>query len=204
MNYGLPYQGNKSKIVNEILEFIPSAENFVDLFAGGCAVTHAAMISGRWKKFISNDILGTPEAFLYAIKGGSRKLHRIVTREEFHLIKEKTDPESILLRIIWSFSNDQKSFLYGKNVEKIRLAASEMIVSDDMKTRRLAYRKFIKLLNETGIPKRPDLESLERLVSLERLERLERLEVHKKDYRQIQIQTIQRLLKNVCLFMNPS
>jgi site-specific DNA-adenine methylase len=39
MNYGVPYKGSKNLIVTKLAEAIPGAENFYDLFAGGCAVT---------------------------------------------------------------------------------------------------------------------------------------------------------------------
>ena len=55
MTYGLPYMGSKNKIARDIVEQLPSAEYFVDLFCGGCAVTHAAILSGKYKKFIIND-----------------------------------------------------------------------------------------------------------------------------------------------------
>lgn len=46
MTFGVPYQGSKNKIVPWVLHHLPAAESFVDLFAGGCAVTHGAMLSG--------------------------------------------------------------------------------------------------------------------------------------------------------------
>ena len=42
--YGLPYMGSKSKHADWVIEHLPAAENFYDLFAGGCAVTHAALL----------------------------------------------------------------------------------------------------------------------------------------------------------------
>lgn len=41
MRYGLPYQGSKNKIAEWVISNLPKAEHFYDLFAGGCAVTHA-------------------------------------------------------------------------------------------------------------------------------------------------------------------
>ena len=37
--YGLPYKGSKSKIAAKIFECFPDAENFYDLFAGGCGMS---------------------------------------------------------------------------------------------------------------------------------------------------------------------
>lgn len=47
MIFGVPYRGSKNKIVPWVLHHLPAAEAFVDLFAGGCAVTHGAMLSGQ-------------------------------------------------------------------------------------------------------------------------------------------------------------
>ena len=54
--YGLPYQGSKNTIAEWILEKMPPAVMFFDLFAGGCAITHAAILSNKYKIFHVNDI----------------------------------------------------------------------------------------------------------------------------------------------------
>lgn len=54
MSYGLPYKGNKSAIADWIIEHLPRAETLVDLFCGGCAVTHAALVSGKYAHIIAN------------------------------------------------------------------------------------------------------------------------------------------------------
>ena len=56
--YGLPYQGSKNAIAKWIIDQLPAAEHFYDLFAGGCAVTHAAIESGKYKHVHANDIQG--------------------------------------------------------------------------------------------------------------------------------------------------
>ena len=43
MTYGVPYQGSKQRIAPDIVRMLPSGDVFVDLFAGGCAMTHAAL-----------------------------------------------------------------------------------------------------------------------------------------------------------------
>lgn len=53
--YGLPYQGSKNAIARAIIDTLPGANIFIDLFAGGCAVTHAAMESGKYRRVIAND-----------------------------------------------------------------------------------------------------------------------------------------------------
>ena len=53
--YGVPYQGSKNSIAVEIVNALPSGSRFVDLMAGGCAITHAAMTSGKYNLFYAND-----------------------------------------------------------------------------------------------------------------------------------------------------
>ena len=58
MRYGLPYKGSKNAIAEWVVDRLPEAENFYDLFCGGCAVTHAAMMTKKYKNFLINDIEG--------------------------------------------------------------------------------------------------------------------------------------------------
>jgi len=39
----IPYMGSKQQIVKQLLEQIPTAENFYDLFGGGGSVTEGAL-----------------------------------------------------------------------------------------------------------------------------------------------------------------
>jgi len=58
MSYGVPYKGSKNLIAAKLAEAIPGAANFYDLFAGGCAVTHRMMETGRFKRYFANDFNG--------------------------------------------------------------------------------------------------------------------------------------------------
>lgn len=53
-NYGVPYVGSKSRIAKWLIEQLPAAPVLVDAFAGGCAITHAALESGKFDRVISN------------------------------------------------------------------------------------------------------------------------------------------------------
>ena len=52
MRYGVPYKGSKNQIARWIIDILPSADTFVDLFAGGCSVTHVAILSNKYKNII--------------------------------------------------------------------------------------------------------------------------------------------------------
>lgn len=145
MNYGLPYMGSKNRIARDIVEQLPSAEYFVDLFCGGCAVTHAAMLSGKYKKFIVNDIApDMPRLFVDAINGKYRNEKRWISREDFERLKD-TDA---YVRTCWSFGNNGKSYLWNDETAGAKLLACKMILSDNWSERWQAYIDFIKYLQD--------------------------------------------------------
>ena len=52
MNYGLPYKGSKSKICDFLVSNFPDSHTFVDVFSGGCSVTHKCMLEQKYKNYI--------------------------------------------------------------------------------------------------------------------------------------------------------
>lgn len=52
----MPYKGSKNKIAEKLIGVLPSAEYFVDLFGGGGAMSHCALLSGKYKHIIYNEI----------------------------------------------------------------------------------------------------------------------------------------------------
>lgn len=119
MNYGLPYMGSKSKIVKHIVPLFPSADNFVDLFAGGGAVTHYAMTTAKYKHFIFNDINPLmPKAFKMALNGAFENEKRWISRDEFFRLRD-TDP---YVAICFSFGNNLSNYMYSKDIEPVKEA----------------------------------------------------------------------------------
>ena len=202
-SYGLPYQGSKNKIAEFIISKLPRAEHFYDLFAGGCAVTHCALLSGKYNYVHANDIqIKYPQLFYDAAHGKYRNENRVITRDEFFMFKD-TDA---LVELCWSFGNGRTTYLWDRNIEEIKQAACSVIMSDDMINRRLYFYEFIKKLKSIIYVEENDkliqlktLESLERIQCLERLERiqclerlgemhiLERLYISGKSYNEVEI-----------------
>ena len=128
MRYGLPYKGSKSRIVDELLTVMPPAEHFYDLFCGGCAVAHAAMLSGKWGTVHINDINPMmPEAFVKAINGGFNGEDRWISHEDFFRLRD-TDPYA---SICFSFGNDLKSYCYARELEPYKKAMHYAVFFDD-------------------------------------------------------------------------
>ena len=202
-NYGLPYQGSKNKIAEFIISKLPRAEHFYDLFAGGCAITHCALLSGKYNYVHANDIqIKYPQLFYDAAHGKYRNENRVITRDEFFILKDS----DALVELCWSFGNGRTTYLWDRNIEEVKQAACKVIMSDDMINRRLYFYEFIKKLKSIICVDENDklirlktLESLERLPSLERLERiqgleclgemhiLERLDISGKSYNEVEI-----------------
>lgn len=128
MIYGLPYMGSKNKIASDIVKQLPPAEYFVDLFCGGCAVTHAAILSGKYRKFIINDISGDmPQLFVDSLRGKFRDETRWISREDF----EKQKDTDAYIRCVWSFGNNGQTYLYNKEIEPWKKALHYARVSHD-------------------------------------------------------------------------
>lgn len=121
MRYGIPYKGSKNSIAEWIIAELPEAETFVDLFMGGGSVTHAAMLSDKYKKFIINDIdERMPKLFIDCIHGKyTLENHQEwISREEFF---KKKDADAYIA-LIWSFGNNGKDYLYSKEIEPFKKA----------------------------------------------------------------------------------
>ena len=122
--FGISYMGSKNKIVKALISQLPSAKFFIDLFAGGCAMTHGAMLSGKYERFIVNDIGDAPSLFQRAINGEFRDEKRWISRDDFFALKD-SDP---YVRYIWSFGNKGANYLYSKEIEPYKKAFWEFAV----------------------------------------------------------------------------
>ena len=186
MVYGIGYQGSKSQIVEEIIEFLPRGKRLVDLCGGGFAVTHCAMLRGKWEKYLYNEYnSGLVELIKRSIKGEYNYgvfTPRWISREEF---KEKKEKDSYV-KYVWSFSNNGFTYFCGKDKEEIAKSLhnyvvykkkneyiennykeiDKYVVSEDISTRRKELGRYFKEL--TGERKRQ--------------EQLERLEITNKSY----------------------
>ena len=119
MNFGLPYKGSKNRIAKKILDVLPAAPVLYDVFCGGCAITHAALLSGKYSRVVANDINGMiPHAFETAMKGGFRNEDRWISRGDFQRLY-KTDP---YVAICFSFGNNLHEYCYARELEPYKRA----------------------------------------------------------------------------------
>lgn len=200
--YGLPYMGSKNAIAPWVLSYIPKAENFYDLFCGGCAITHCAIETGKYNNLFINDINGAlPHGFLDCINGKYRNDFRWISHEDFDAMKGKGD---LLVDICFSFGNNyMKGYAYSREIEPFKKAVHYYVcfgdgslfldlfgicLPDSTNTQdaefRMSYVK--KLIGRMGdLPQH--LSSLDRLQSLERLFAIDA----------IRSKTVQRSVSNI-------
>ena len=208
-NYRLPYMGSKNNIAYSIMMTIaqkkPKAKYFFDIFGGGASMSLMAKQFGL-KVFYTEKDAGIVNLLNY-LKDNKipKEWIKWIDREEFKNCLGKNDPYSVFVSVVWSFGNDRKAYLFGKDIEELKRLAFEVIVNKDneclnklrkatkldlkmprekkLHDRRLNFSKQIKTLKafNRGCPELIQIQSLtqleccSRLASLERLQQLEYL-----------------------------
>lgn len=187
MKYGLPYKGSKNKLAERIVRLLPQRTHLVDLFCGGCAVSHAALLMGKYEHIHINDINWMcPTLFIDALNGKYNNETRWISREDFFRLRD-TDP---YVAVVWSFGNNLRDYLYSKEIEPLKKAIHyAMFFSDyslgkelghdlsfidpikDLQKRYLAVRRYF---NKLGHFQQQSFEGgqNQRLQSVEAMERL--------------------------------
>lgn len=128
MNYGMPYMGSKNKIAEKIINALPRAKHFYDLFGGGGAITHCALLSGKYKYIHYNELDPLVyKGFKMFINGKFKTENRWISREDFLKLKD-TDP---YVAFCFSFGNDLKTYCYEKNRESFKKAVHYSICFND-------------------------------------------------------------------------
>ena len=127
-NYGLPYTGSKSRIAHWVIDNLPGGRVLIDAFAGGCSITHRALLSQKWQTVIANDInVKYPQLFIDAMHGKYRDERRWISREDFERLKS----QDAFVACCWSFGNNLKTYMYSQGIEPYKRALHYAIVLDD-------------------------------------------------------------------------
>lgn len=204
-SYGIRYMGSKNALAERIVALLPPASHLIDVFAGGCAVTHCAMKSGKWQHVHANDInemiVG---AFLRAINGEFIGERRWVSHEEFNRVRY-TDAYAA---ICFCFGGNLRRYAYSPANENLKRSLHSAIVLGDpapfcaltgidltpvltISDLRERYIAAKHLTRENG--KRIDLESFERLTRINSLatafseEEKHRLTIGSVDFENVEV-----------------
>ena len=127
--YGVSYQGSKAQIAEDIINELPIGNRLVDLFGGGFAISHCALLSGKYKYVYYNDY--NPlivDLVKNAIQGKYNEKPKFITREEFLKNKDKDG----YIKYIWSFGNNGIDYLFGKDKEIFKKQGHELVVNKDL------------------------------------------------------------------------
>ena len=138
-SYGLPYTGSKNRLAAKIIRHLPEADTLVDGFFGGGAITHCAMAHNKYKNYIANDIRTTPQFFKECIEGKHSNDLRWISADDFMT----SSRDDWFVRLIWSFSNNCNTYLYGKNTEAYKKAFHYAICFDDFSLLEELYCDFV-------------------------------------------------------------
>lgn len=222
--YGMPYMGSKNGIVSligDVLERHPDKHVFIDLFCGGFAVSHYVLEKRPNTLVLANDKNKYTIALLKKVlyEGLPSKVYEFIDRTTFQDILSNPDNYEDwyvgYAQTLWSFGNNQKTYLYGKTVESIKHSIHKALVDNiwdetikdienevpeeiksmsykENKEKRNMFMRYVK----DYLKRQSDKESLEHLHNLARfqhavnLERLQSLEWSKSLKR---LQSLERL-----------
>lgn len=198
---GIPCMGSKRRLAKAIIDYIilhnPNAKYFYDLFGGGCAISLEALKRKQFKEVYYNELnTGVVNLLKHLIKNGiTDDMYNWVSRSEFEKSKNKDDYWGGLVKTCWSFGNNQKNYLFGKDVELIKKLGHKIAVDNSN-----ISREKLNFLLKTDIPKeihslktmnerRLYLSKFGRNNELQQLERLERLGIQNKSFDEVRIKT---------------
>lgn len=205
--FGIPYMGSKGGIAEHIIAQLPEAENFYDLFGGGFSITHCALLSKKWKNYHFNEINSDLVTLIKDAISGKYNYEvfkpKFISSEEFK--QNLNDP---YVRVCWSFGNNQKDYLFNKEIEPYKKSMHNAVIfgefdetakkvfgfdkwnGETIKERRFILRSVVKK-DIGGEPRQ--LQRLERLQQLERLQRLQQLQQLQQLERLQQLEQLERL-----------
>ena len=215
---GIPYQGNKARLVPQFGPLLPKADHFFDLFGGGGSVS-CWLLQNRQNDYGQmhyNEILTPVAQLLQDVIAGKYSYSTFkplwVSREQFHAEKE-TDG---YVRQCWSFGNDGQSYLFGETIEPYKRQMHDAVVfgifsdlakdvlqiaswdTEDITERRLFLRRKIEHYRKTNtlppcLHRFLSCAQLQHLQQLDRLKQLEQLQHLQQLDRLKQLEQLQRL-----------
>lgn len=194
--YGLPYQGCKRAIANQLMQTMhqikPKAKYFYDLFGGGATMSAMALQWG-FTVFYNELDLGIYNLVTF-LKSNPvpPQWYEPVSREQFHRIKNLTDPKSVAQSLCWSFSNNRLNYLWSTQIEALKM---NLYIKKIHSLYPQIYKPsdYIFCTDEqagqTLLESAGRLQSLNALRRLESLRRLERWETSNLSFADVYIRT---------------
>lgn len=154
---GLPYMGGKrklaSKIVDTILQHYPYTEYIYDVCGGGGAITFETIQRPQIKQVFYNDLNKGVVELLKKIQrdGVTEEMHQWVSRDTFMKHKNDDDWFGGFCKVVYSFGNDQKGYLFGKTVEQYKKWYHETVVYKIDRTPEMTFYVKQYVLDKYGV-----------------------------------------------------
>lgn len=125
--------GSKRKLLPELAKLFPRADNFYDLFGGGFSVSHyiAENFSYKFKEIYSNELNPmNVTLFKRGLNGEFNEENfdfKWISRDEFEANKDLDG----YIRYIWSFGNNGRSYMYGRDIEESKRQIHQAVCHND-------------------------------------------------------------------------
>jgi site-specific DNA-adenine methylase len=215
----IPYMGSKRKSAGKIYQTIknlnPNGKILVDLFCGGFAISEYFIKNG-WSVIANDKNKYVIELLKKALSGYFNEkvfIPGFITREKFkNVLKNKNKYEDWFVgyvMCIWSFGNNQKTYLFSKEKELYKKAGQELVINKNPEPIRslvpnisekyidgiLKQGNWHKRRRALGIVVNKVLKNKKksRIFQLERLEQLERLQRLEQMLQMERLQQLERL-----------
>ena len=131
---GIGYMGSKRKLSGEIVDHIltarPNTKYVWDLFGGGGAISFEFLQRPQIERVVYNELnTGVVELLRKIQKDGiTPEFYQWVDRDTFNKHKNDDDWFGGLCKVVWSFGNDQKNYMFGKHIEQYKKEFHELVV----------------------------------------------------------------------------
>ena len=198
---GIPYMGSKRSIAKNIVDTIifcnPNVKYIYDLFGGGGAISFEFLQRKNIKKVIYNELnTGVTELLKYIQKNGvTPDFYNWIDRETFHKYYKDNTWFGGLIKTCWSFGNNQKSYLHGKEIEMYKKNYHLVVVNNENRIKEMCnyIEKYVfekykikekciltlpikKTIHERRLEIRRQIVEYQKKCKLEKFSRLKQLE----------------------------
>lgn len=130
----MPYMGSKRCLSREIVDHIltahPNTKYVWDLFGGGGAISFEFLQRRQIERVVYNELnTGVVELLRKIQKDGiTPEFYQWVDRDTFHAHKNDDDWFGGLCKVVWSFGNNQRTYIFGKHIEQYKKEFRELVV----------------------------------------------------------------------------
>lgn len=178
-HYGIPYKGSKEKILS-LIEYLFTRERdkkyFIDPFCGGFSVSAYSLEHSHFK-VLANDLNHYVIAlYKEMLHNKSAEIKKVwfdwISREKFTDVRDNPSkyPDWYVgyVLTIWSFGNNQRSYMFGKHIEELKRTAHEYLMENGYKENQQKRIELVKAFKEReAVLGRFRLQQLERLDSVD-------------------------------------